>query len=176
MKRKKLLLAVIIATGVAFFSNVNAQSGTQESLEVQRETQRQAMEAQRETQRQVMEVQREAQRQAMEAQSQVETFNLSKNINRNTSSEEYSFNVSKTAKTVIMSVSGNCRGGEMRIKIFLPNGQVYSESMIDASGNMNWRRTITISETENQDKTGSWKCQVSTSNATGNYRISVQVN
>ena len=105
-----------------------------------------------------------------------DNFSISRTLNDNSHTEEHSFNLDKTAKSMILSVVGNCTAGEIRIKILTPNGQVYSETIIDAQGNMNWRRTITISETENQDKIGDWKCQVSTNNATGNYRIAVQVN
>jgi hypothetical protein len=228
MKRKILLLAIMIATGVALFNNVNAQVGPPppppanaqnnrdvviraESIPISQETrremeervarERQTIELQveqmrqtAETYRQSVEVQREQMRQLAEEQNRLRAstpsvrfqFNnvsigasrldLSRTVNDSSFTEEYSFNIEKTAKSVILSVSGNCTAGEIRIKILTPNGQVYSETLIDASGNMNWRRTITISETENQDKTGGWKCQVTTRNATGNYNISVQVN
>jgi len=146
----------------------------------------------------VVEVQMEQMRQAMERTEEIrrsqiiaapnilmfdghalwaDNFDLiNRTLNDSSHTEEHSFNLDKTAKSMVMSVVGNCAAGEIRIKILTPNGQVYSETIIDAQGNMTWRRTITISETENQDKIGDWKCQVSTRNATGNYRIAVQVN
>ena len=67
----------------------------------------------------------------------------------------------KHAKSVVMSVMGDCKSGEIRIKIVMPNGKNYSDILIDESGNLNWRKSFTISETENQDKTGDWKFQIS---------------
>ena len=60
-----------------------------------------------------------------------------------------------------MSVMGDCKAGEIRIKIIMPNGKNYSDIVIDEFGNLNWRKSFTISETENQDKTGEWKFQIS---------------
>lgn len=102
------------------------------------------------------------------------TWDFSKNIKDNTFSEDYSFDVQKTAKSVVMSVMGDCKSGDIRIKIVMPNGKNYSDILIDESGNLNWRKSFTISETENQDKAGDWKFQISSSKATGFFKISLQ--
>ncbi|HEX7494502.1 MAG TPA: hypothetical protein VF346_09785, partial [Bacteroidales bacterium] len=68
----------------------------------------------------------------------------------------------------------DCKSGEIRIKIVMPNGKNYSDILIDESGNLNWRKSFTISETENQDKKGDWKFQISSTKATGYFRISLQ--
>jgi hypothetical protein len=103
-------------------------------------------------------------------------WDFSKNVKESTFSREYSFDVEKTAKSVIMSVMGDCKAGEIRIKITMPNGKTYSEILIDESGNLNWRKSFTISETENQDKAGEWKYQISSNKATGFFKISLQTN
>jgi hypothetical protein len=102
------------------------------------------------------------------------TWDFSKSIKDNTFSEDYSFDVQKTAKSVVMSVMGDCKSGDIRIKIVMPNGKNYSDILIDESGNLNWRKSFTISETENQDKAGDWKFQISSSKATGYFKISLQ--
>jgi hypothetical protein len=102
------------------------------------------------------------------------TWEFSKNVKDNTFSKDYSFDVEKTSKSVVMSVMGDCKSGEIRIKIIMPNGKNYSDILIDESGNLNWRKSFTISETENQDKTGDWKFQISSSKATGFFKISLQ--
>ncbi len=101
-------------------------------------------------------------------------WDFSKIIKDNTISEGYSFNVQKTAKTVVMSVMGDCKSGDIRIKIIMPNGKNYSEILIDESGNLNWRKSFSITETENQDKTGDWKFMISSNKATGYFKISLQ--
>jgi len=102
------------------------------------------------------------------------TWDFSKSVKDNTFSRDYTFDVDKTSKSVVMSVMGDCKTGEIRIKIIMPNGKNYSDILIDASGNLNWRKSFNISENENQDKTGDWKFQISSSKATGFFKISLQ--
>ncbi len=102
------------------------------------------------------------------------TWDFSKSVKDNTFSGDYTFDVEKTAKTVVMSVMGDCKSGDIRIKIVMPNGKNYSDILIDESGNLNWRKSFTISESENQDKTGSWKFQISSAKATGFFKVSLQ--
>lgn len=73
-----------------------------------------------------------------------------------------------------MSVMGDCKAGEIRIKIVMPNGKNYSDILIDEFGNLNWRKSFTISEKENQDKSGEWKFQIASTKATGFFKISLQ--
>ena len=103
------------------------------------------------------------------------TWDFSRTVKENTFSREYTFDVEKTAKTVVMSVNGDCKAGEIRIKIVMPTGKTYSDIVIDEFGNLNWRKSFTISDTENQDKTGSWKFQVTSTKATGFFKISLQI-
>jgi hypothetical protein len=102
------------------------------------------------------------------------TWDFSKSVKENTFSKEYSFDVEKTVKTVVMSVMGDCKAGEIRIKIVMPGGKSYSDIVIDESGNLNWRKSFNISETENQDKTGEWKFKIDSNKATGFFKISLQ--
>lgn len=102
------------------------------------------------------------------------TWDFSKTVKDNTFSSDYTFDVEKTSKTVVMSVMGDCKSGEIRIKIIMPNGKNYSDILIDESGNLNWRKSFMISDTENQDKTGNWKFQISSTKATGFFKVSLQ--
>jgi ATPase subunit of ABC transporter with duplicated ATPase domains len=110
----------------------------------------------------------------MGGDSQRTTWDFSKTVKDNTFSGDYTFDVEKTSKSVVMSVMGDCKSGEIRIKIVMPNGKNYSDILIDESGNLNWRKSFTISENENQDKTGSWKFQISSAKATGFFKVSLQ--
>lgn len=99
---------------------------------------------------------------------------FSKAVKEDSFQKEYSFEVDKNAKSVVMSVNGDCKAGEIRIKILTPQGRTYSDVIIDEFGNYNVRKSFNISETENQDKTGEWKFQVDSEKATGHFRISFQ--
>jgi hypothetical protein len=111
---------------------------------------------------------------SMGGDSERTSWEFSKTVKDNTFSKDYSFDVEKTAKSVVMSVMGDCKSGEIRIKIIMPNGKSYSDILIDESGNLNWRKSFNISETENQDKTGDWKFQISSTKASGFFKISLQ--
>ncbi len=107
--------------------------------------------------------------------SEKSTWDISKSIKESSFSRDYIFDIESTAKSVVMSVSGDCKEGEIRVKITMPNGKKFSEIVIDEFGNLNWRKSLTISETENQDKTGEWKFDIKSSKATGYFKIFFQV-
>ncbi len=102
------------------------------------------------------------------------TWDFSKSVKENTFKREYTFDVEKTVNTVVMAINGDCKAGDIRIKIIMPNGKSYSDIVIDEFGNLNWRKSFTISETENQDKAGDWTFQISSNKATGFFKISLQ--
>jgi len=101
-------------------------------------------------------------------------WDFSRSVKEKSFSKNYSFDVEPTAKNVVMAVNGDCKVGEIRIKIIMPNGKVYSDIMIDEYGNLNWRKSFSISEEENKDKAGEWKFQINASKATGYFKISLQ--
>jgi hypothetical protein len=102
------------------------------------------------------------------------SWQFSRRVKEKTLKSEYTFDVEKTSKSVVMSVMGDCKEGEIRIKIITPNGKTYSDIVIDEFGNLNWRKSFTLSEDENQDKAGAWKFIISSNKATGYFKISLQ--
>lgn len=110
----------------------------------------------------------------MGGDSERTSWDFSKSVKENTFSKDYSIDVEKSVNTVVMSIVGDCKAGEIRIKIVMPNGKNYSDIVIDEFGNLNWRKSFTISETENQDKAGEWKFKIDSNKATGFFKISLQ--
>ncbi|MBK7712238.1 MAG: hypothetical protein IPJ37_15695 [Bacteroidales bacterium] len=102
------------------------------------------------------------------------SWEFSRRVKEKTLKSEYTFDVEKTANSVVMAVMGDCKAGEIRIKIVMPSGKTYSDVVIDEFGNLNWRKSFSISETENQDKAGAWKFVISSNKATGYFKISLQ--
>jgi len=102
------------------------------------------------------------------------TWDFSKSVKEKTFSRDYTFDVEPTVGTVIMSVNGDCKAGDIRIKIVMPNGKTYSDIIIDEFGNLNWRKSFKISDEENQDKAGAWKFEIKSTEATGYFNISFQ--
>jgi len=106
--------------------------------------------------------------------SQRTSWDFSKSIKENSFSRDYTFDVEPTVKNVVMAINGDCKAGEIRIKIVTPNGKLYSDIQIDEFGNLNWRKSFSISETENKDKAGAWKIEINSNKATGYFKISMQ--
>lgn len=102
------------------------------------------------------------------------SWEFSRRVKEKTLKSDYTFEVEKSANSVVMSVMGDCKAGEIRIKIVMPSGKTYSDVVIDEFGNLNWRKSFTLSETENQDKAGAWKFVISSTKATGYFKISLQ--
>lgn len=98
-------------------------------------------------------------------------WDYSRSVKAGSFSNSYSMDV-RLPSTVVMSVNGECKEGEIRIRIIMPDGKVYSDIMIDGFGNLNWRKSFSVSGEENSEKAGEWKFQVDASKATGYFRIS----
>jgi hypothetical protein len=111
---------------------------------------------------------------AFDGDNESTSWEFSRKVKEKTLKSEYTFDVEKTANSVVMSVMGDCKSGEIRIKIVMPSGKTYSDVVIDEFGNLNWRKSFSISETENQDKAGAWKFVISSNKATGYFKISLQ--
>ncbi|HEX2922365.1 MAG TPA: hypothetical protein VHO50_14475 [Bacteroidales bacterium] len=102
------------------------------------------------------------------------TWEFSKSVKDNTFKREYEVDVEKTTRSVNLTLNGDCKSGEVKIKVVAPGGKTYSDVTIDQYGSMNVRKSLTISETENQDKTGEWKFIIESANATGYFKINFQ--
>jgi hypothetical protein len=101
------------------------------------------------------------------------SWDFSKSVKESSFSRDYVFDIDLSS-TVVMLVNGECKEGEIRIKILMPNGKVYSDIVIDEYGNLNWRKSFKVSEEENKDKAGAWKFQINASKASGFFKISLQ--
>jgi len=112
--------------------------------------------------------------QGFDGDNESTSWEFSRKVKEKTLKSEYTFEVEKSANSVVMSVMGDCKAGEIRIKIVMPSGKTYSDVVIDEFGNLNWRKSFTLSETENQDKAGAWKFVISSTKATGFFKISLQ--
>lgn len=102
------------------------------------------------------------------------TMDYSQQVKESTFSKDFTFDVDKASKNVVMTVMGDCKAGQIRVKILIPGGKVYSDILIDESGNLNWRKSFTISEDENKDKVGEWKFKIEADKATGYFKINLQ--
>lgn len=102
------------------------------------------------------------------------SWNYAKSVKDDSFSRDYIFDVDPGSNSVVMSVNGDCKAGDIRIKIIMPGGKTYSDTVIDESVNLNWRKSFQMSNEENKDKAGAWKFQIDASKATGYFKISLQ--
>jgi hypothetical protein len=102
------------------------------------------------------------------------SWDFSKSIKETSFDREYIIDVEKSVTNVVMSIVGDCKMGEIRIKIIMPNGKTYSDIVIDEFGNLNWKKSFNVSESENEDKTGPWKFEIKSVKAVGYFKISLQ--
>lgn len=100
------------------------------------------------------------------------SWDFSRTVQENSSSKEYTFEVEKEMKSLSLSISGMCKAGEIRIAVLMPGNKSYSEVVIDEFGNLNWRKSFELNE-ESKDKIGVWKFKVTTTKASGNFRLSL---
>jgi hypothetical protein len=101
------------------------------------------------------------------------SLDFSRSVTDNSSVKEYTFEVEKEMKRISLSISGACKTGEVRISILMPGNKAYSDVVIDEFGSMNWKKSFELND-ESKDKIGIWKFKVTTTKATGNFRLSLQ--
>jgi hypothetical protein len=103
------------------------------------------------------------------------SWDFSRTVTENSSSKEYTFEVEKDMKSLSLSISGMSKTGEIRIIVIMPGNKTYSEVVIDEYGSLNWKKSFELNE-EAKDKYGVWKFKVSTTKASGNFRITLTGN
>ncbi|HUS86077.1 MAG TPA: hypothetical protein VMW76_02465 [Bacteroidales bacterium] len=103
------------------------------------------------------------------------SIEFSKSVKDANFSKDFPAEIDTDAHKASISVSGSCKAGEIRIRITMPSGKVYTEVLIDEYGSVNWTKTFTLGE-EGDDKAGTWKFLISGKEATGNFRVSVRSN
>ena len=102
------------------------------------------------------------------------SWEFSKYLKEITFEREYVIDVENSVSNVAMSIVGDCKQGEIRIKIIMPNGKTYSDIVIDEFGNLNWRKSFSLSQDQGEDKSGPWKFDIKSSKAIGYFKISLQ--
>ncbi len=102
------------------------------------------------------------------------SLDFSRSLKESSVNQQIPFTVENNVKNVVMNIIGDCKSGEIKINILMPGGKTYSDVVIDESGDLNWRKSFTISEEENRDKRGEWTFKIETLKATGYLRIFIQ--
>lgn len=102
-----------------------------------------------------------------------ETLEYRKTVNESTFTKEFPFEVEEGSRSVSISVSGSCKEGEVRIKILMPGGKIYTEVLLDEYGSVNWKKSFSTND-DNKGRTGKWKFVINSKEATGHFSLSIR--
>lgn len=83
------------------------------------------------------------------------------------------FNVDENTSHIRFTVNGKVRHGEISIKVFYPGGKVFKDLTINSSAEITFSQSLTIKEEEKTKYVGTWKYEVKTKTAEGNYMLSI---
>lgn len=103
-----------------------------------------------------------------------ESLEYRKTVKESSFTKELPFDVEEGSRSVSISVSGDCKEGEIRIKILMPGGKTYTEVLLDEYGSVNWRKSFATDEEEDKGRVGTWKFVISSKEATGNFSLSIR--
>lgn len=101
------------------------------------------------------------------------TWDFSRIVSEDSFEKEYTFEVEDDFKQFTINISGSCRSGSVTVEIVKPDGNSYSEVVINEYGNLSWRKSFRIND-ETKDRIGDWKLKVTASSATGSFRLNMQ--
>jgi hypothetical protein len=105
-----------------------------------------------------------------ESQSQL---TLRNSFNGETLSSEGEFDVDESSRHIRFTINGKVRHGEISIRVLYPGGKVFKDLTINSSAQITFSQSITIKEEEKKKYVGTWKYEVKTKTAEGNYMLSI---
>jgi len=105
-----------------------------------------------------------------ESQSQL---TLRNSFNGETLASTGEFEVDQSASHLRFTVNGKVRHGEISIRVLYPGGKVFKDLTINSSAQITFSQSLTIKEEEKKKYVGTWKYEVKTKTAEGNYMLSI---
>jgi len=105
-----------------------------------------------------------------ESQSQL---TLRNNFNGETVNSSGEFEVDENTTHLRLTANGKVRHGEISLKVIYPGGKVFKELTINSSAEIAFSQSLTIKEEEKNKYIGTWKYEVKTKTAEGNYMLSI---
>ena len=83
------------------------------------------------------------------------------------------FEVDENTTHFRLTANGKVRHGEISLKVFYPGGKVFKDLTINSSAEISFSQSLTIKEEEKKKYIGTWKYEVKTKTAEGNYMLSI---
>jgi hypothetical protein len=100
------------------------------------------------------------------------TLMLSKRYEGQTVSTKGEFNVESTTTRLMLSISGEVNHGSITVTLLLPGDKTFKTITINSAADVRWSESVNIKEGETTYQ-GTWKYEISTKNAEGYYRLSI---
>lgn len=107
---------------------------------------------------------------SQENQSQL---TLRNSFNGETLTSNGEFDVDENTSHLRFTVNGKVRHGEISIKVLYPEGKVFKDLTINSSAEISFSQSLTIKDGEKKKYVGTWKYEVKTKTAEGNYMMSI---
>ncbi len=105
-----------------------------------------------------------------ESQSQL---TLRNSFNGETVNSSGEFEVDEKTTHFRLTANGKVRHGEISLKVLYPGGKVFKDLTINSSAEITFSQSLTIKEEEKNKYIGTWKYEVKTKTAEGNYMLSI---
>jgi len=105
-----------------------------------------------------------------DSQSQLTLRNT---FNGETLSSDGEFDVDESTSHIRFTINGKVRHGEIGIKLLYPGGKVFKDLTINSSAQITFSQSLTIKDEEKKKYVGSWKYEVKTKTAEGDYMLSI---
>ena len=98
---------------------------------------------------------------------------LRNSFNGETVNSSGEFEVDENTTHFRLTANGKVRHGEISLKVFYPGGKVFKDLTINSSAEISFSQSLTIKEEEKKKYIGTWKYEVKTKTAEGNYMLSI---
>lgn len=85
---------------------------------------------------------------------------------------EGTFDVDETTSHIRCTINGKAHSGKIKIRIQLPNGEVFKDLSITSSAQISFSQSLSLEEAKKKKYVGAWKYEISADKAEGSYTLS----
>ena len=99
------------------------------------------------------------------------SMSISKELNEESSSADFTYETSKDEETLQIRVEGNIDSGRVKILLKQPDGSVYNEYTLSSLAGVDWNQTIRLNDPDVPGMAGKWTVSISAEKAKGHYTV-----
>jgi len=103
-----------------------------------------------------------------------DALEIEKQLEGETISADFPYEVKEGASGVSMSVNGSIDEGQVKITIKKPDGSVFNEYTLSPLANVSWNQSLSFEDDEETVSTGKWTITVAAEKAKGTYKVQMR--